>query len=43
MKEAIIDSKLIVKIIDSPIPVPGPGEVLIRVVVSGMMLRSDMR
>jgi hypothetical protein len=35
MKEAIVDPSVSVKIIDSPVPVPGPGEVLIKVVVSG--------
>lgn len=35
MKEAIVDPSTSVKIIDSPVPVPGPGEVLIKVIVSG--------
>jgi NADPH:quinone reductase len=35
MKEAIVDPSVSVKIIDSPVPVPGPGEVLIKVVISG--------
>lgn len=35
MKEAIVDKDISVSIIDSPIPKPGPGEVLIKVVVSG--------
>ncbi|KAM5377859.1 hypothetical protein ACJZ2D_004763 [Fusarium nematophilum] len=35
MKEAIVAPDITVKVIDSPVPEPGPGEVLIRVVVSG--------
>lgn len=35
MKEAIVDTKGEVRIIDSPIPEPGDNEVLIKVVVSG--------
>lgn len=35
MKEAFIDKNLAVEIRNSPRPNPGPGEVLIRVVVSG--------
>lgn len=35
MKEAIVDKETSVSIIDSPIPKPGRGEVLIKVVVSG--------
>lgn len=36
MKEAIVDPTTTVKIVDSPIPKPGPGEILIKVIVSGM-------
>jgi NADPH2:quinone reductase len=35
MKEAIVNSDLSVEIKDSPIPKPGPGDVLIKVAVSG--------
>lgn len=35
MKEAIVDPSLSVKVVDSPVPSPGHGEVLIKVVVSG--------
>lgn len=35
MKEAVADSNLDVVIRDTDIPTPGPGQVLIRVVVSG--------
>ncbi|KAF2198248.1 GroES-like protein [Delitschia confertaspora ATCC 74209] len=35
MKEAIVDPETNVKIVDSPIPEPGPEQVVIRVVVSG--------
>lgn len=35
MKEAIVTSSLEVKIVDSPIPEPGPEQVVIQVVVSG--------
>ena len=35
MKEAIVKPDTTVHIVDSPIPKPGPGEVLIKVVVSG--------
>lgn len=35
MKEALIDADTKVQIIDSPIPKPGPGTVLIKVAVSG--------
>lgn len=35
MKEALIDKDTKVSIIDSPVPKPGPGQILIRVVVSG--------
>lgn len=35
MKEAIVHEGPKVEIIDSPIPKPGPDEVLIKVIVSG--------
>ncbi|WZH42078.1 chaperonin 10-like protein [Fusarium acuminatum] len=35
MKEALVSTGPIVKIVDSPIPSPGPGQVLIKVVVCG--------
>jgi NADPH:quinone reductase-like Zn-dependent oxidoreductase len=35
MKEAIVKQDLSVDIIDSPIPEPGEGQVVIKVVVSG--------
>ncbi|UZP38486.1 hypothetical protein NXS19_006302 [Fusarium pseudograminearum] len=35
MKEAIVQKDASVEIIDSPIPKPGPGQVLIKVVVAG--------
>ncbi|KAF9776444.1 hypothetical protein IL306_005366 [Fusarium sp. DS 682] len=35
MKEAIVKKDISVEIIDSPIPKPGPGEVLIRVIIAG--------
>jgi NADPH:quinone reductase-like Zn-dependent oxidoreductase len=35
MKEAIVSAGPRVKIVDSPIPQPGPNQVVIRVVVSG--------
>ena len=35
MKEAIVDKEASVSIVDSPIPQPGTGEILIKVVVSG--------
>ncbi|TQN74600.1 Trans-enoyl reductase fsr4 [Colletotrichum shisoi] len=35
MKEAIVHQGPRVEIVDSPIPIPGPGQVLIRVVVAG--------
>jgi NADPH2:quinone reductase len=35
MKEAIVNTDIKVEIIDSPIPTPGPGDVLIKVEVSG--------
>lgn len=35
MKEAIVNSDVSVEIKDSPIPEPGPGELLVKVVVSG--------
>ena len=35
MKEAIVSPDLSVKIIDSPVPKPGPGEVLIKVICAG--------
>ncbi|KAI9034775.1 zinc-binding alcohol dehydrogenase family protein [Aspergillus affinis] len=35
MKEAIVKNDLTVDIVDSPIPKPGPGHVLIKVVVAG--------
>lgn len=35
MKEAIVQKDTSVNIIDSPIPKPGPEQVLIKVVVSG--------
>ncbi|KAL0940299.1 quinone oxidoreductase [Colletotrichum truncatum] len=35
MKEAIIDNTLHVEIHDVPLPTPGPGQILIRTVVSG--------
>jgi NADPH2:quinone reductase len=35
MKEAIVKKDFSVEIVDSPIPKPGPGEVLVKVVVAG--------
>jgi NADPH2:quinone reductase len=35
MKEALVSSDLTVQIVDSPIPLPGPGEVLIKVKCAG--------
>ncbi|KAF4923489.1 Trans-enoyl reductase fsr4 [Colletotrichum viniferum] len=35
MKEAIVDPDITVDIKDSPVPEPGPGELLIKVIVSG--------
>lgn len=35
MKEAIVKQDLSVDIIDAPIPTPGEGQVVIRVIVSG--------
>ncbi|KAF4343585.1 NADPH2:quinone reductase [Fusarium beomiforme] len=35
MKEAIVKKDISVEIIDSPIPKPGPGEVLIKVIIAG--------
>lgn len=35
MKEAIVSKGPSVKIVDSPIPEPGPEQVVIKVVVSG--------
>ncbi|KAH6951351.1 chaperonin 10-like protein [Fusarium avenaceum] len=35
MKEAIVKNDSSVEIVDSPIPKPGPGEVLIKVVIAG--------
>ena len=35
MKEALVGKETKVQIVDSPIPAPGPDEVLIKVVVSG--------
>lgn len=35
MKEAIVKKDTSVEIIDSPIPKPGPGDVLIKVVIAG--------
>lgn len=35
MKEAIVHVGPKVEIVDSPIPKPGPGQVVIKVVVSG--------
>jgi len=35
MKEAIVSPDLSIKIIDSPIPKPGPGQVLIKVICAG--------
>jgi len=36
MKEAIVNPDLSVEIKESPIPTPGPGQILIKVIVSGM-------
>lgn len=36
MKEALVLEDLSVKIIDSPIPIPSPDEVIIRVVTIGL-------
>lgn len=35
MKEAIVNPDITVDIKDSPVPEPGPGELLIKVIVSG--------
>jgi NADPH:quinone reductase len=35
MKEAFVNTDLSVEIKDSPVPKPGPGDVLIKVAVSG--------
>jgi NADPH2:quinone reductase len=35
MKEAIVKKDTSVEIIDSPIPKPGPGDVLIKFVIAG--------
>jgi NADPH2:quinone reductase len=35
MKEAIVKENLDVEIVDSPIPEPGPDQLVIQVVVSG--------
>ena len=35
MKEALVTAGPKVQIVDSPIPKPGPGQVLIKVVVAG--------
>jgi NADPH2:quinone reductase len=35
MKEAIVKKDTSVEIVDSSIPKPGPGEVLIKVVIAG--------
>ena len=35
MKEAIVRKDTSVDIVDSPIPKPGPGHVLIKVVIAG--------
>ena len=35
MKEALVSPNLTVQIVDSPIPLPGPGEVLIKVKCAG--------
>jgi NADPH2:quinone reductase len=35
MKEAIVKKDISVDIVDSPIPKPGPGDVLIKVIVAG--------
>ena len=35
MKEAIVHPGPFVKVIDSPVPSPGPGQVLIKVIISG--------
>lgn len=35
MKEAIVKADASVDIIDSPIPKPGPGHVLIKVIIAG--------
>lgn len=35
MKEAIVDSDTNVTIRDAPIPTPGPGQVLVKVVIAG--------
>src|SRR5882757_1739011 len=36
MREAIVQTSLDVEIADSPVPIPGEGEVLIKVVCSGV-------
>jgi NADPH2:quinone reductase len=38
MKEAIVRKDTSVDIVDSPIPKPGPGHVLIKVVIAGKCL-----
>lgn len=35
MKEAIVKHDLSVNLVDSPIPKPGPGHVLIKVIIAG--------
>lgn len=35
MKEAIVKKDISVDIVDSPVPKPGPGHVLIKVVIAG--------
>lgn len=35
MKEALVNKDISVEIVDSPIPKPGPGQLLIKVVVAG--------
>jgi len=35
MKEALVNKDVSVEIVDSPIPKPGPGQLLIKVVVAG--------
>ncbi|KAF5244690.1 hypothetical protein FAUST_2206 [Fusarium austroamericanum] len=38
MKEAIVKKDASVEVVDSPIPKPGPGQVLIKVIVAGMSI-----
>jgi NADPH2:quinone reductase len=38
MKEALVKKDISVEIVDSPIPKPGQGQLLIKVVVAGMSI-----